>query len=244
MSFFNDYLNWNIATEAEDITQEAQDAVQAALRQNTNTRRVDTDGDISTDTNDILGVKEDPDGGTPEDDTPTNEPDVGETEAPDDTDGDNIPNDADTDPDTPEDPNAEDSENTEDETGMDETDEPQEEALPTNTFENDRKKKCWYNMEALYYAFDNSINLLAKYVPDTNDAATIKVISDIKDNLMHAKEIAYNILTVEHNTLSYAEMEKKYVALNQILDLMTKELEYYFDTMSEDGKIKKKTNKK
>ena len=243
MSFFNDFVGWRPATEAEDITQEAQDAVQSALRQNTNTRRVDTDGDLSTNTSDILGVKEDPDGGTPEDDTPANEPDPGETTAPDDQDGDNIPDAEDADPDTPEDPNAEDSENTEDDMGMDE-DAETEEAPPTNTFENDRKKKCWYNLEALYYAFDNAIGLLSKYVPDTNDAATIKVISDIKDNLIHAKEITYNILTVEHNTLSYAEMEKKYVSLNQVMDLMTKELEYYFDTMSDDGKISKKNGNK
>ncbi len=238
MSFFNDYLKWTTATEAEDITQEAQDAVQAALRQNTNTRRIDTDGDLSTNTNDILGIKEDPDGGTPEDDTPTNEPDPGETEAPDDVDGDNIPNEDDTDPDTPEDPNAEDTGD------LDETSDGQEEIPPANTFESDRKKKCWYNLEALYYAFDNFVNLLSKYVPDTNDATTIKVISDIKDNLIHAKEITYNIITVQHNSLSYADMEKSYVSLNQVYDLMSKELNYYFDTMSNDGKIKKNSNKK
>jgi hypothetical protein len=51
---------------------------------------------------------------------------------------------------------------------------------------------------------------------------------------MDAKDLAYKTLTEEYKAMEYPEMEKRYIGLNHIFDLCTKELETYFDKYRND----------
>lgn len=190
-----------IAQEAEDITgQAAEDAANA-------TGKKDASNDIDLNTDDILGTK------TPDGENTDNE---NEDDTPGDT-GSN-PNGADT----------EDLENAPEEGNDDQQmdDKMQEISDP---FETRQKQKLWDNFRALHKSLSDSITLITKYVPNISDAPTIKALDNIKENLVDGKDYAYRVLTTEYRSLSYPEMEKKYVALNHIYDICTNELETYFD---------------
>ena len=208
MSFLSDLLLPTPALEAEDITGEVQQQTANALGGSDN-MGAQNDRDLSLNTDDILGIKEDPDGGV-DDDTSTTQEDNLEGIPTDDegTTGDLINNDSTMNPEEPEE-NPLDSKNDE--------------------FERTRKKKLWSNFKELYTILDNSIELISKFVPNVSDVATIKTLDDIKDNLVDAKDVAYSTMTAEYQALNYPQMQKRYIALNNIYDIITKELETYFD---------------
>jgi hypothetical protein len=206
------------AMEAEDITGQVNDQA-ADLAGGADNQGSQNDRDLSLDTDDILGTKSDPNGGTPGEDN--NNPDDTDDSTQDDdmsTDGDNPDQQGDSVPDEPpsDDP-AKDA--------MDNQDDP---------FSVSRKKKLWGNYKALYLSLDDAVDLISKYVPNISDAATIKTLDNIKDNLMDAKDLAYKTLTEEYKAMEYPEMEKRYIGLNHIFDLCTKELETYFDKYRND----------
>lgn len=208
MSFLSDLLLPTPALEAEDITGEVQQQTANALGGSDN-MGAQNDRDLSLNTDDILGIKEDPDGGVDDDTSATQ--DDNNQEAPIDdegTTGDLMGNDATMNPEASEE-NPLDSKNDE--------------------FERTRKKKLWSNFKELYTILDNSIELISKFVPNVSDVTTIKTLDDIKDNLVDAKDVAYNTMTAEYQALNYPQMQKRYIALNNIYDMITKELETYFD---------------
>lgn len=96
-------------------------------------------------------------------------------------------------------------------------------------FSSSRKKKLWKNFKTFYESLGDSAKLISQYVPNTSDANTIRALDNIRDNLAEAKDMVYDILTKEYPTMSYPELQKRYIALNHIYDLCTQELETYFD---------------
>lgn len=96
-------------------------------------------------------------------------------------------------------------------------------------FSSSRKKKLWKNFKTFYESLGDSAKLIAQYVPNTSDANTIRALDNIRDNLAEARDMVYDILTKEYPTMSYPELQKRYIALNHIYDLCTQELETYFD---------------
>lgn len=101
-------------------------------------------------------------------------------------------------------------------------------------FEKNRKKKLWDSYKAFYEIVNNSIDLLSKYIPNTSSTATIKAMNAIKENLQDAKKMTYDVLTRDYKSLSYPQMEKKYIALNHVYDICTNEMEVYFDKYREN----------
>jgi hypothetical protein len=200
------------AMEAEDITGQVNNDTKDLLG-DSNDQGDQNDGDISMDTNDILGTKGDSNGGKQENEDDTQEnPDDENTEQ-----GDQMDTDDNPDPNsTPDEPPADDPVENE----MNEKEDP---------FSISRKKKLWKNYKALYETFDDAVDLISKYVPNISDADTIKTLDNIRDNLMESKDLAYQTLTTDYQTMSYPEMQKRYIGLNNIFDLCTRELQTYFD---------------
>lgn len=198
-----------IAQEAEDITKQVQADVADATGSKT---QVGSDIDLNTD--DILGTK------TP--DNKNNE----------DTSSDDTPGVEDSDPngDT-----GNDSSN--DDMPLDDDDDKQIDdkmSEMNDPFEASQKKKLWKQFKALHETFRDSVNLITKYVPNVSDAPTIKAMDSIKENLVTGKDLIYKILTDEYNQMTYPEMQKKYIGLNNIYDILTQELEEYFNKKKKD----------
>lgn len=214
MSFLSELLYSTPALEAEDITDDVQQQTENALggAKNTITKN---DSEISLNTDDILGINEDPDGGDPGYDESRN------SENNEESDSDNMYN-LNDDEGTTGDLMNNDATNNSEELGNDSE-------SGDNEFERTRKKKLWSNFKELYKVLDNSIDLITQYVPNISDVTTIKALGNIKDNLIDAKDLAYNTMTLEFQSLSYPQMQKRYVALNNIYDLITEELKVYFD---------------
>lgn len=96
-------------------------------------------------------------------------------------------------------------------------------------FSENQKYKLWREFKSLYETLADSIDLIGQYVPNVSDAATIKTMDNIKENLINAKDLIYQTLTIEYKSMSYPDMQKRYVGIQHIYDLCTKELEIYFD---------------
>lgn len=194
----------SIAQEAEDITGQAQSDTADATGSKS---QVGSDIDLNTD--DILGTK-----------TPNNQKNTENgSEFPEDNPGtgDSESND-DANDEAEEEPNLDNDQQMDDK--MNEM---------NNPFEASQKKKLWKQFKALYETFRDSVNLITKYVPNVSDAPTIKAMDSIKENLVTGKDLIYRILTEEYNQLSYPEMQKRYIGLNNIYDILTQELEEYFN---------------
>lgn len=199
------------AMEAEDITDDVNNTMKSLPGGNTASDPVKSDSDISLNTDDILGIKEDPNGGTPENnDSKSNGGSAGE--------------------DQPDQGNGDDTDETE-ETPPEEDQKTPEDVMSeqADPFSENQKKILWSNFKSFYSTLTDAIELVSKYVPNISDAETIRAMDDIKENLTNAKQIVFDILTVEYKSMDYPSMKKKYVGLNQIYDLCTKELETYFD---------------
>jgi hypothetical protein len=210
------------AMEADDITQMVSDNASKMLG-NTSTSKdgsTDTNGEISLDTDDILGTKSNPNNGVPEDEDNNNDDDMNLDD----------PNMDENDPNNPDenmdDPNGDNNQLPDNPPSDDPAQDNMEEK--EDPFSASRKKKLWGNYKAFYDTLGDSIDLISKYVPNISDAATIKAMDNIKDNLMEAKTIIYRTLTEDYPSLSYPELEKKYIGLNNIYDICTKELKTYF----------------
>lgn len=198
------------AMEAEDITDDVNNTMKSLPGGNATSDPVKSDHDISMNTDDILGIKEDPDGGTPEDDNSKSK-DNGTGEDQSDQNGDST---------------GENEENSQEEDQKTPEDVMSEQVDP---FSENQKKILWSNFKSFYSTLVDAIELVSKYVPNISDAETIRAMDDIKENLTNAKQIVFDILTIEYKSMDYPSMKKKYIGLNQIYDLCTKELETYFD---------------
>lgn len=201
-----------IAQEAEDITGQVKAEAAKATGNNADKEK----GDIDLNTDDILGTK-----------TPDNE--NGETDTNDSTD--DNPGDDSSDPNGEGDDPSGDNES--DDLSSDEQMNDKMEEM-NDPFEASRKKKLWDSFKTFHKSLSDAITLITKYVPNVSDAPTIKALDNIKENLTSGKETVYRILTDEYRTMSYPEMQKKYIGLNHIYDICTNELETYFDKMKKD----------
>lgn len=199
----------SIAQEAEDITSQVADDVASATGMK---KQVGSDIDLNVD--DIFGTKS----------TKKNTED-GETE---DTDVDNVPGDTNADAsggNLEEEPKEESDDNMDMDQKMTEMSDP---------FEAAQKKKLWKQFKSLHETFRDSIDLITKYVPNISDAPTIKAMDSIKENLVTGKDLIYRILTDEYEKLKYPEMQKRYIGLNNVYDILTQELDEYFTIRKKD----------
>lgn len=191
---------------SDDITGEVD--AQSAKVLGGNSDLGDNNGEIDLNTDDILGTKSD-NSNTKITDEPSDDTEGTsgtEDENSDDQDSGGIPDEP-SNSQTPEDV-------------MDDKEDP---------FSSSRKKKLWKNFKTFYESLGDSAKLIAQYVPNTSDANTIRALDNIRDNLAEARDMVYDILTKEYPTMSYPELQKRYIALNHIYDLCTQELETYFD---------------
>lgn len=199
----------SIAQEAEDITSQAESDTAEATGS-----KKETGSDIDLNTNDILGTK-----------TPDNQ--KGNTDESSEDDDSPGVDDSDTDGNITDDSSDEKTDINDDQQMNDKMNE------MSDPFEASQKKKLWKQFKALHETFRNSVDLITKYVPNVSDAPTIKAMDSIKENLVTGKDLIYRILTEEHNQLSYPEMQKRYIGLNNIYDILTEELEEYFNSKKE-----------
>lgn len=191
---------------SDDITTEVGSQASKVLGTNND---IEDNGDIDLNTNDILGTKSD--------NTHTNTPDDSDTN---------------TDEDETEDENTLDNQNIEDfpEEPNDDPKTPEDIMNSKNDpFSTSQKKKLWKNFKVLYESLGDSVKLITQYVPNTSDSNTIRALNNIKDNLFEAQDMVFDILTKEYQTMSYPDLQKKYIGLNHIYDLNIKELEIYFE---------------
>jgi len=214
MSFLTDILySSSIAMEAEDITGQVESGSSEVAGNEEN------DGEISLNTDDILGTQE-PDNPTDNNTEETGDNPDNNLENPDDSSGDDMNF-------------GDDSSST---NGLDAP--PEEDPLTNkdDEFETTRKKKLWKQFRYLYDIITEAIELVTEYIPNLSDSTTIKVLDDLKENLINAKEKAFDTMTSEYNRLSYPQMEKRYRAINMIYDIVTNELEKYFELKKKSGK--------
>ena len=203
------------ALEAEDIT----DEVEAGTNNINGKKNADggdealagasdnSDGEIDTNTDDILGTSDN------NDDSDTSED--GEYTS---------------------DENNEDSENTDDSMSDDESIKNSMEEND-NSFESVRKKKMHKQLLAFYETLNDDIKIVNEYVPRASDDNTIKALTCINNNLVQCKDYTYRILTEEFKTTDYPVLLKKYVAMNRVYDLCIRALQTYFDAKrKEDDK--------
>lgn len=210
-SLLDDY---SPAMEADDITGDAISSAQNV------TGNDDNDGEIDLNTDDILGTSDtNPDKNNDNTDADDENTDETSSDSNDDMNMDDNP-DENSEDDSGEDLGDDSSLDSDTEEKMDQQEDP---------FSASRKKKLWGEFKAFYKVLEDSIKLITQYVPNISDAPTIKTMDNIKENLVSAKDIIYNILTIEYRSLSYPEMQKKYIGIHHIYDICTKELEKYFD---------------
>ena len=200
----------SIAQEAEDITSQVE--LEAADATG-NKKQVGEDIDLNTD--DILGTKT---SDNKTEDTSDTDPD----DTPGDTGGDNSMNVDENEKDQP------------DEMTDDQMDDKMNEM--SDPFETSQKKKMWRQFKSLNETFRDSINLITKYVPNVSDAPTIKAMDSIKENLVTGKDLIYKILTEEYEGMSYPEMQKRYIGLSNVYDILSQELDEYFNNRKKELK--------
>lgn len=212
---------YEIALEADDITGEVKGETAKAVGGDSPTP--DENNEISTNTDDVLGL-DNKDNGTPED---NQSDDSGEDGG---------------DQDNPEGESDESSEgdgnNSEDPLGGDSDTEGQEEENPESKFTKNRKEKLRKQFIHLFDVMVDNIELVTSYVPNANDTTTIKTMTNIKDNLMQCKTIIYKTITEEYNDMEYHELLKRYISVNRIYEVSTKIMENYFNLKREESEKK------
>ena len=168
MEIITDFLNslnkYMIATEADDITGDISSQTDDIMG-NTGDDAENT-GEISTDTDDILGTKSN----NPDDNANMDE------ETPDDNQEDPL-----------NDPGSEDidslnEENPTDDLNTENTDEPMQQE--DDPFTESRKKKIKKQFMHLYDVIDDSVKLISTYNPNIVDTNYIHVLSSIKDKTL------------------------------------------------------------
>lgn len=225
-SIISDFFNSIIALEA-DITDEVEKEKEKAIGKPSITPGVNKDDekdDISK-TDDIFGIKDD--------NKPANKNKTMDNDA------DNEEDDAD-DPSLDEGVDSEDNElgDTEDsDAGIDEL-EPD-----SDTQEKRQLQKLKENMILFHGVITNNIELLRDYAPKITDADSNKIVYNITANLSECKRILFVEITEGFDKKSYAELMKKYVAINRVYDLCIMMLSKHFDNLDliEVRKNKRKT---
>lgn len=214
---------YEIALEADDITDEVKGETAKAV--GGNSPAPDENNEISTNTNDVLGL-DNKDNGTPENDQSDDSgndknqdnPEEGSDESDESSEGDDN--------------------NSDDPFGGDSGAEGQEEDNPESKFTKNRKEKLRKQFIHLFDVMVDNIELVTSYVPNANDTTTIKTMTNIKDNLMQCKTIIYKTITEEYNDMEYHELLKRYISVNRIYEVSTKIMENYFNLKREESEKK------
>lgn len=205
---------YGIATEADDITKDVESEASGISDEDSDGDNVDNSGDISMNTDNLLGDDDSQQDSNDEDN------DENEEENTDNEDelGDDIGDD------NPDDPTSDDPNDIENQS--------EEENDP---FSESRKNKLKKQYLYLFNVVDNSISLISTYVPNVTNDNTIQTLSSVKENLEQCKEAIHTIITTEFKDMEYHELLKKYVGLNRIYELCTKILETYFKKYGESS---------
>ena len=167
-------------------------------------------GEIDTNTDNILGSSDSDDVGGDDGDSPIQDNDQTDENS-------EIPNDND----------AGDGMNNQDD--LSNTDDISNSLKEDNSFEKTRKIKLHGQYLTMFKTIDADIKLISEYIPKITNEMTFHTLSNVNSNLTQCKEYIYNILTMEYEKTSYAILLKKYIALNRVYDLCIKILERYFE---------------
>ena len=212
----------DVAMEAEDITQSAENDANKITGNNPDNEGDDNsdDGDIDLNTDDLLGTHSDNNDGDP----------TGDDNGEDVPNEDNETDDMNTDEENPDDNmDNPDSENPEGE-------DPTQNDNKDDEFTKSRKKKIKKGLLQLYDILNDNIKLISEFAPNVSDESTIHTLNSVKSNFVKAKEEIYNIITEEYPNIEYQDLVKKWVALNRIYDLSSKMIETYFDELDKEKK--------
>lgn len=230
MGVIFDFLNeLDIAMEADDITKDAIDDVNAVGASDEN------NGEIDMNTNDILGTSDNGNGEKGDEISDTPEGDESGDDTPDEG-GEDSSGDLDS---------AEGEENT-DSSGDETSDDMglEDGGDTDDEFTLNRKKKLRDQFIHFFDILDDSIKLITSHVPNVTDTDTIRALNNVTENLTQCKMQVYDILTNNFQKSEYHDLLKKYVALNRIYDLSIKIMERYFEKYRPDNDEKQKSSKK
>lgn len=214
----------DIAMEADDITDQIDKDVKNITGKNdfnrdqSSSEDKSNDGEIDTNTDDILG---------------TNTNDNDDDKNTDSQDGDTN-NDTDTQDDEDTSNNNYENDITDEE--LDETMQEEE-----NPFETSRKKKIHKQFLTFYNTICSNIKIISEFMPEVVNEESLKILNNVKNRLTQCKEYTYIILTEEYNLLEYPALLKKYVALNRVYDICIKILETYYEKYDIKNDMKKKS---
>lgn len=222
--FMNSLNTMYIVTEADDITGDISSQTDDIMGNDEDTNTSEDPGDIDTNTDDILGTKTDGNNDTEPDNENTSDED-GQSSDSDDLNLDDDSNDQSNDSDisNPSDPESQDD-------------------SQDDQFTDSRKKKIKKQFMHLYDVINNSIKLISSYTPNVVDSDYVKVSSSIKDNLSQCKEIIYDLAVDNFQNIEYHELLKKYVAINRIYELSIRSMEKYFDNKNKNDNKQGKSN--
>lgn len=215
---------YDIALEADDITGEVKNDTAKAVGSSGEGNAEDP-GEISTNTDDVLGLDNKDNGVPEEEDSDSNGEDQDQQ---DDSEG------------------TEDGEENGDSSDNDFGGDNQDDMGDSNAenkddpFIKNRKEKLRKQMIHLFDVLVDNIELVTSYVPTANDVTTIKTMTGIKDNLMQCKSIIFKTITEDYNDLEYHELLKRYVGVNRVYEVSTKIMENYFH-LKREGMDKKKS---
>ena len=211
IDFLNNLDKYSIATEADDITGDISNQTDDVMgTKNDDGSPSNDDGEISDNTDDILGTSNDSNSDNGSEDTDNSDNDT-ESESGDDQDN------------MDDDPMNEDTPSEDGEAG----DQPEKNA--EDDFSESRKKKIKKQFLHLYNVISDSIKLLSTYSSDIVDDNYIRTMSNVTDNLTQCRNIIYDLAVNDFQSMEYHELLKKYIAINRVYELSTKTIEKYFE---------------
>ncbi len=101
-----------------------------------------------------------------------------------------------------------------------------------NDIEVVRKKKLRDNMILFHDILTSNIKLLSDYRPTQSTPESSKILFNITSNLQDCKAILFREITESFQTKSYTSLLKTYVALNRVYELCQETLEKYFENIN------------
>lgn len=101
-----------------------------------------------------------------------------------------------------------------------------------NDIEVVRKKKLRDNMILFHDILTSNIKLLSDYRPTQSTPESSKILFNVTSNLQDCKTILFREITESFQTKSYTSLLKTYVALNRVYELCQETLEKYFENIN------------
>lgn len=240
MNWFDFLDSMMIATEADDITGQAQDGVKGNLGNQTPMTQQPTGDNAGTadpnspdagideepedlgNTDDIFGTQraqqakqnaENPDEGTQGDVAAGDDPNLTDEGGEDTSEG--------TDP------------------NLNSTDENMDDTANDVTFT--KKNVIRDNMISLHDIMSSNIDTITAALNNINDTTSLRVTESVLMHLRNAKNYLYKTLTKEIEKLDYEELLRRYITMKRVYDICIKMLETHYDLDLDKGiKAKKK----